>query len=153
MEHHHALINDAVVYPTLKVALGKMSSALLWMNHVKFPDSVEPSLEAPDTEFAIWDLHESTDADKFLDTLKELRATVYKDCPGEVFPGSAGPTVENPRKYIVCLGWHSIEVCPPQCAVPFPRMPNIVSLAIPSSDQEHTECDPLPRYTDLPGNT
>lgn len=145
-------MNDAVVYPTLKVALGKMSSALLWMNHVKFPESVEPSLEAPVTEFAIWDLHESTDAEKFLDTLKGLRATVRKDCPGEVFPGSAGPTVENPRKYIVCLGWHSIEVCHPHCAVAFLRITNIVSPAIPSSDQEHTECDTLPRYTDLLGN-
>lgn len=81
------------------------------MLHVKYPDSIESALNAPITEFAIWDLPESTDADKFYETLKELRALVYEKCSSDVFKGSGGPTVENPRKYIVCLGWHSVEVC------------------------------------------
>lgn len=80
------------------------------MKHVHFPEPVEQSLNAPVTELAVVDVKETTDMDSFEEQGTALTQQIKESVPEEIFPGSRGTVDENPRQFIVCLGWHSVEV-------------------------------------------
>lgn len=79
-------------------------------HHVQFPADIEKALDAPITELATFTLKDGVTADEYMPLNDRIIAKLYEELPGEIFPGSAAPTVENGEKYQVCLGWQSLEV-------------------------------------------
>ena len=107
------MMADKVVYPALGAKVREASNGRVWMYHVQFDAAIEKALNAPTTEFALFSLKDSTDKDQFLESAKTIVPQAHEKLAGEVFKGGWGPTVEDDRKFMFCLGWHSVEVCIP----------------------------------------
>ena len=110
VEHHRALMADKVVYPAIGEKMGKASGGVAWMYHVQFDAEVEKALNAPVTELGLWDLKESTDRTQFSESGKTVVPRIYEKLSSEVFEGGWGHVVESDRKFMICLGWYSVEV-------------------------------------------
>lgn len=55
-------------------------------------------------------LKETANVEIFQEKEAALAQTIKESLPDEIFPGSWGPVDENRRQFIVCFGWHSVEV-------------------------------------------
>jgi len=109
LDHHLVYMNDKEEYPKLGAAIQPAIERLIGLYHVRFPEDIQPALNAPTTEIVQWTIPESTDLSAFHDKVKTLIDTVYADLPSEVFRGGLGKIVEDQRKLSVILGWHSLE--------------------------------------------
>ncbi|EKM51873.1 uncharacterized protein PHACADRAFT_150667 [Phanerochaete carnosa HHB-10118-sp] len=109
VEHHRALIADQVAYPAIGEKMRKVSNGRVWLYHVHFNAEVDKALNAPTTELALMTVKDSVETSQYLETAKTIVPQIYSTLPNEVFEGGWGPTVENDRKFMICLGWHSVE--------------------------------------------
>ncbi|GJE88293.1 hypothetical protein PsYK624_043760 [Phanerochaete sordida] len=109
VEHHRALIDDKEQYPILLASLHTVAKEIVFMHHAIFSGDFTKALGAPATEFAIWTLKEGVDRAEFQAGLAELTQLIERDAAGEVFEGGWGAILEDERKFIVGLGWHSME--------------------------------------------
>lgn len=110
LKHHQDLINDKEVYPVLGEHLFKGAAGIDYMIHATFsPNEPYDALSAPVTEIAIWTLKENADKQAFTETLEKLISLANSN--PVVTSGGWGPTAEDENKFVVLLGWPSLEVC------------------------------------------
>ncbi|EKM51902.1 uncharacterized protein PHACADRAFT_187291 [Phanerochaete carnosa HHB-10118-sp] len=110
VEHHRALMEDQVVYPAFNEKMRKVSNGRVWKYHVHFNNDTDKALSAPVTEFALTTAEDSTEVAGHLETADISFPLLYKTLPDEIFESGWGPTVESDRKFMICLGWHSLEL-------------------------------------------
>lgn len=112
LQHHQALIDDKEAYAKLGAAIQKAAADKQYLYHVNYSAEIYTALDAPVTEFAIWTINQGTPREQFKACLGEIiaRADADPTLKDEVFRGSWGAIVEDERKFMVTLGWHSLEV-------------------------------------------
>ena len=111
VQHHYGLMNDKDAYPVLTALFEKASSKVDSLHHVKaFSADVRGALDAPITEFAVWDKHAATDKAEFQAAVASLIDKFNECAPKALHKGGWGEPVENESRIFVCLGWDSAEV-------------------------------------------
>lgn len=110
--HRSAFAQDKDTYAKVGVAISPVfdSANPAWRYHVQFSGDPFKSLDGPVTEFAVWRLKEGTDGDQFARKLQELHDLVAERLGLDVSTGAWGASLEDPRVYLSCVGWASVEV-------------------------------------------
>lgn len=126
IEHHSLLLagwafkNEPSTYAPLgiKDALAPAYKELHFVHYTHFGNAdAVPALGAPITEFAIANVKEGVDVARVDEATNDLVAKIIAAIPEEATPGGRGTIVGEPRKFVICLGWHSVEVSPPVWSV------------------------------------
>lgn len=111
IEHHKAFMADKEQSPKMLQGLFQVAKEMVFMTHVTFSGDLIPVLDAPVTEFAVWTLKEGADRAAFQKDLAALHEQLKREIPSEeMIDGGWGPSVEDEKKFIFGLGWHSLEV-------------------------------------------
>ncbi|GJE88292.1 hypothetical protein PsYK624_043750 [Phanerochaete sordida] len=112
IEHHRTLMADKEKYPPLRAALQKAAKEMLAMEHVRFSGDFARALAAPVTELAVWTRKADADKAAFdaaLGALVALLEGAAAKTDTDVCIAGAGAVVEDERKFVVGLGWPSLE--------------------------------------------
>ncbi|KAI0344607.1 hypothetical protein BDW22DRAFT_1427296 [Trametopsis cervina] len=105
-EDHIALMNDKQTYSAFGTALFKNISEIHLLHHAKLDDPY-PALDSPVTEIVLYTLHPEADREKFVELVTELydRASNLDGAA----KGGHGPFIEDERKWVLILGFQSVE--------------------------------------------
>ena len=83
------------------------------MHYTYFGDAnTDAALGAPITELAVADVKADVEIARFEAAGLDLLTKLISQLPNEVVPGGRGSVVGEPRKFVICLGWQSLEVRP-----------------------------------------
>ncbi|GJE88290.1 hypothetical protein PsYK624_043730 [Phanerochaete sordida] len=106
-----AFAQDTDTYARLAKAIGAAfdSAAPAWRYHVPFVVEPSKALSSPATEFAVWRVKDGVDVEQFKPLVQRLHGLAAERLGADVAAGSWGATLEDPRVFVVCIGWSSIE--------------------------------------------
>ncbi|KIP08445.1 hypothetical protein PHLGIDRAFT_377561 [Phlebiopsis gigantea 11061_1 CR5-6] len=71
--------------------------------------NVAAALGAPVTEIAVVNVKEDVTLTRFHEATNDLIAKMALNLPNEVVPGGHGSVENEPRKFVICMGWQSVE--------------------------------------------
>jgi len=150
-EHHKNLMDDPVQYPIvmakLKPAIGR---GKFFMSHVEFNEDATAALNAPVTEILGVTLKLGHTRQEFDNIMSTITSKASSD-RGNYGPAVWGPTIENPNKFWVLIGWksskaHSEAMSQEKYQGILQSLRDIADLKmVHASFWKHTELVPAPR--------
>ncbi|KIP06412.1 hypothetical protein PHLGIDRAFT_515350 [Phlebiopsis gigantea 11061_1 CR5-6] len=100
-------------YAGIQDALTPAQKEVLYVYYTHFGDAnTDAALGAPITELAVADVKADVELARFTAAGNDLLTKLISKLPNEVVPGGRGSVVGEPRKFVVCLGWQSLESIP-----------------------------------------
>ncbi|PPQ64088.1 hypothetical protein CVT24_008901 [Panaeolus cyanescens] len=112
-EHHQKLMDDKITYGKLFEALAPVSlhaGSDIQMHHVEFGGAnVVPAFTSGTTEYTIVTLKEGKTNADLLPVINNL-IEMFKEDDSATYPGVAGPVKEDPRTYVLALGWKNSQL-------------------------------------------
>ncbi|EKM51901.1 uncharacterized protein PHACADRAFT_127906 [Phanerochaete carnosa HHB-10118-sp] len=109
--HRDAFAQDKETYTRVHQAINPAfdPTGPSWRYHVQF--AVEPfkALDALVTELTVMQLKDGADSEQFKGMLRTLQDVLAERLGGDVSARAWGVSFEDPRVFVACLGWMSLE--------------------------------------------
>ncbi|KAF8885685.1 hypothetical protein CPB84DRAFT_1850290 [Gymnopilus junonius] len=106
LEHHQNLIAHPE-YPQVTRLLPTVGEGGIKLYHVEFNKDFLPAISAPSTEILAMTLKEGKTKDELYTILGAIASNIDKDNTPEHRHATFGPTVEDPTKFYLSIGWKS----------------------------------------------